>query len=252
MKFFILAKFTEPKLLDDGVDEKTKILNTYFNVTGGKIDKVKEIKRLQSELTLEDIQKHLVRERPRAKIIEFTILTKPNARWVQGEYYAHDYDAFVAGTVMSLKERKSAKGNPFAIIKFSDESKVYEIFIFSEILENNRDKLEPGKSFLLTVIKDKGKQSSQTNRFTRINVRKIVSLDEIIKEGYTNVHIEIDTSNNLEKLYESIKEKGNSKIKITIEEKDKKYLFELRDKRKFDYDTLKTLNKEPYIKKINV
>lgn len=103
MKFFILAKFTEPKLLDDGVDEKTKILNTYFNVTGGKIDKVKEIKRLQSELTLEDIQKHLVRERPRAKIIEFTILTKPNTRWVQGEYYAHDYEAFVAGRARLIK-----------------------------------------------------------------------------------------------------------------------------------------------------
>ena len=106
-----------------------------------------------------------------------------------------------------------------------------------------------GKYFLLTIIKDK---ENQENRFRRMNVKKIVSLDEITQTNYNNVHIEIDASNNLEKLYESIKEKGNAKIKISIVEENKKYLFELRDKRKFDYETLKYLNKEPYIKKISL
>ena len=64
--------------------------------------------------------------------------------------------------------------------------------------------------------------------------------------------IEIDKPDNLKKLYESIKEKGNSKIKISILENNKNYLFELKDKRKFDYETLKHLNKERFIKKINV
>jgi len=56
----------------------------------------------------------------------------------------------------------------------------------------------------------------------------------------------------LKELYEVIKEKGNSKIKISINDKNKNYLFELKDKRKFDYETLKHLNKERYIKKIRV
>ena len=30
------------------------------------------------------------------------------------------------------------------------------------------------------------------------------------------------------------------------------YIFELKDKRKFDFETLKYLNREPYIKKINI
>ena len=106
-----------------------------------------------------------------------------------------------------------------------------------------------GKSFLLTLIKDK---ENQENRFRRMNIRKIFSLEQIAKLNYTNVHIEIDKSDSLEKLYENIKEKGNSKIKISILEKDKNYLFELKDKRKFDYETLKYLNQEPYIKKISV
>ena len=116
-------------------------------------------------------------------------------------------------------------------------------------LEINRKNLVEGKSFLITIIKDK---ENQENRFRRISVRKIVSLEEIMKLNYNNVHIEIDTYDNLKKLYESIKEKGDSKIKISIVETDKKYLFELRDKRKFNNKTLKNLNKEPYIKKINV
>ena len=39
---------------------------------------------------------------------------------------------------------------------------------------------------------------------------------------------------------------------ILIKKKDKNYLFELKDKRKFDYETLKYLNKERFIKKIRV
>ena len=136
-----------------------------------------------------------------------------------------------------------------AIIKFSDLSKAYELFLFSEILEKNRIKLVEGKSFLLTVIKDK---ENQENRFRRINVRKIVSLDEAIELNYNNVEIQVRNTNDLEKLYEAIKDKGNSKIKISVEEKNKNYFFELKDKRKFDYKTLKYLNKEHYIKKINL
>ena len=151
---------------------------------------------------------------------------------------------------MSVKEKKTIKGTSFAIIKFSDLSKVFELFLFSEILEENRKNLIEGQSFLLTVIKNR---ENENNRFRRITVKKIINLKEITKMGYSNVHIEIDTSDNLKKLYETIKEKGNSKIKISINnEVGKNYLFELKDKRKFDYETLKYLNKEHFIKKIRV
>ena len=150
---------------------------------------------------------------------------------------------------MSIKEKKTSKGNPFAVIKFSDLSKVFELYLFSEILESNREHLIEGKSFLLTVIKDK---ENQENRFRRINVRKVMSLDKITKLNYTSVEIEMHDEDDLSKLYEVIKEKGDSKIKIAIRKENKNYLFELKDKRKFDYQTLKYLNKERYIKKIRV
>ena len=69
---------------------------------------------------------------------------------------------------------------------------------------------------------------------------------------YNNVYIEVEAANNLQKLSKIINKKGDSKIKISINEDNINYLFELRDKRKFDLETLKNLNKEPYIKKIRV
>jgi len=162
---------------------------------------------------------------------------------------SNDNESLIAGTVMLVKEKKTLKGNPFAIVKFSDLSKVYELFLFSEMLESNRSHLTAGKSFFLTVIKDK---EHQDNRFRRINVRKLESLDKITNFSYTNVEIQMSNADDLDKLYEAIKEKGNSKIKISIVNDNKNYLFELKDKRKFDYETLKHLNKERYIKKINL
>jgi len=158
-------------------------------------------------------------------------------------------ESFIAGTVMSIKEKKTLKGNSFAIVKFSDLSKAYELFLFSEILEKNRSNLIEGKSFLLTVIKDK---ENQENRFKRINIRKIASLDEASKFSYNNVEIQIRNTEDLKKLYQVIKDKGDSKIKISIENENKNYLFELKEKRKFNQETLKHLNKEHYIKKINI
>ena len=97
-------------------------------------------------------------------------------------------EGIVAGTIMSIKEKKTLKGTPFAIVKFSDTTKTFELFLFSEILELNRDNLIVGKSFILTLIKDK---QNQDNRFKRVNVRKISSLDKIIQSNYGDVKIEI-------------------------------------------------------------
>ena len=155
----------------------------------------------------------------------------------------------LAGTIMSIKEKKTSKGNLFAIIKFSDLSKSFELFLFSEILEKNREKIKVGSSFLLTVLKDK---QNQENRFRRISVRKVEKLSDVSKITYSNVCIEIDKSDNLDKLYQSLKEKGDSVIKISIYETGKNYLFQLKDKRKFNYETYKNLNKERFIKKISV
>ena len=51
--------------------------------------------------------------------------------------------------------KKSAKGTPYAIVKFSDKKGEFELFLFAEILVNNRDIIKESESFVLTLQKDK-------------------------------------------------------------------------------------------------
>ena len=47
------------------------------------------------------------------------------------EFYQNENgDGLVAGTIMSIQEKKSAKGTPYAIVKFSDKKGEFELFLF--------------------------------------------------------------------------------------------------------------------------
>ena len=75
------------------------------------------------------------------------------------------------------KKKKTQKGNSYAIVKFSDLNNVFELFIFSDILELNREILREGRSLVITIIKS---ISNDENRFKRVNVQKITSLIDIL------------------------------------------------------------------------
>ncbi len=59
--------------------------------------------------------------------------------------------ARVAGAVAGRQERKSARGNRFAFVQMSDPSGLFEVTVFSEVLEACRSLLEPGENVVLTV-----------------------------------------------------------------------------------------------------
>ena len=48
-------------------------------------------------------------------------------------YNNNDNEAKIAGTIMSIQEKKSAKGTPYGIIKFSDQKGEFELFLFENI-----------------------------------------------------------------------------------------------------------------------
>ena len=103
------------------------------------------------------------------------------------QFYENErQEGLVAGTIMSIQEKKSAKGTPYAIIKFSDKQVEFELFLFSEILISNREILKESESFVLTLQKDK---NSGENDKKRINVKKIINLQDIIKKPYSTVTI---------------------------------------------------------------
>ena len=158
-------------------------------------------------------------------------------------------EAVVAGTIMSIQEKKSAKGTPFAIIKFSDNKGEFELFLFSDILINNRDKIKESESFILTLQKDRLiKESSQI----RVNVKKILSLDDIINKPYPKVTIELAESYNIEEIKKLLNEEGQTEISLIINKNDTKYFYNLQNTRKFDFNQLKMMKSKEYVKKITV
>ncbi len=160
----------------------------------------------------------------------------------------HSNEALVAGTIMSIQEKKSSKGTPFAIIKFSDNSSEFELFVFSELLINNRDKLKESNSFVLTLQKDK---VLKENTQRRINIRKISDLSEMVAKSYDKVSIELHSNYNLEELKEALKEEGKTEINLIIKENNKSLAFRLEKSRNFNLSTFNTIKNKEYVKKIN-
>ncbi len=75
----------------------------------------------------------------------------------------------VACTILKVQEKKTQKGNSYGIVRFSDLSNLFELFIFSEIFETNRDLLKEGTSVMLTLMKS---YSDDKKTYKRINVKK--------------------------------------------------------------------------------
>ena len=158
-------------------------------------------------------------------------------------------EGLVAGTIMSIQEKKSAKGTPYAIVKFSDKKAEFELFLFAEILIANRDKLKESESFVLTLQKDK---ITREETKKRINVRKILSLEDVINKPYSKVIIELKDNYNLDEIKKLLSIKGETSIKLVIKDKNKKAFYSLQENRKFDFNHLKTLKAKKYVEKITV
>ena len=157
-------------------------------------------------------------------------------------------EALIAGTIMSIQEKKSAKGNSYAIIKFSDNKSEFEIFLFSDLFSTNREKLKESNSFILTLHKEK---NTDENTLTRVNIRKIVDLSDLVNKTYENVSIEVNNKEKLKELNELLKNDGETKIKVILRDSNKNYFFELEKTRKFDFNLFSLIKNKEYVKKIS-
>ena len=164
-------------------------------------------------------------------------------------YNSEKKEGIVAGTIMSIQEKKSSKGTPYAIIKFSDQKGEFELFLFSEILVNNRDKLKESESFILTLQKDKIINESTKKR---INVRKILRLDEVINKPFSNVTIELSENCNINEVKEILSTKGETTVNLIIKNKNQIANYSLQNNRKFDLKLFKALKAKNYVEKITV
>ena len=147
----------------------------------------------------------------------------------------------IAATLLKVQEKKTQKGKSYAIVKLTDLSSVFELFIFSELLEKNRDLLVEGNSLLITLVKN---SVDQDNRFKRINVKKIIDLRKIFNLPISEITFKVDHFGKIKDLNNDIKKEGNTEVKIEVESNKKLFLFKLKKKRHIDRETCNLIKKK--------
>ena len=145
----------------------------------------------------------------------------------------------IACTVLKVQEKKTQKGSSYAIVKFSELSNVFELFIFSEIFEVNRTNLIEGNSLMLTLIKN---YSDEKKIQKRINVKKIVSLKELANKPIKSISFKFDETKDLQKIKNLSSKNGETEVKILINKKNEILIFRLKDRRRVDNQLIKSLN----------
>ena len=157
-------------------------------------------------------------------------------------------EALVAGTIMSIQEKKSAKGTPYGIVKFSDKDGEYELFLFADILVNNRGKLKV-RVFNTYFTKD---GIINDNAKQRINVRKILNLDDVVNKPYQKVTIELKNNCKIKEVKDILCKTGDTEVNLVINDNNIKASYSLQNNRKFDLKLFKILKDKEYVEKIIV
>ena len=81
----------------------------------------------------------------------------------------------IAGTLLSKKEKRSARGNNYAFLNFSDSSAIYELIIFENNLRKYREILSEGESFVLGV------DFNSDNGNLKGDLKKVFKFNEALK-----------------------------------------------------------------------
>ena len=140
--------------------------------------------------------------------------------------------------MLKIQERKTSKGNSYAVLKLTDLNNVFELFIFSDVLETNRELLKEGNSLILRLTKS---SNQDENRFRRINVQKISSLKDVLNKPIEEVTFNLKSLKELEEISKFLEEKGNTLINIKFRNDEQNMFLRLEKKRKLDRKSINIL-----------
>ncbi len=170
------------------------------------------------------------------------------------QYNIINYDEFntnenilssnISSTILKVQEKKTQKGTTYAIIKFSDLSGVFELFVFSDIFETNREILVEGNSVMITLVKNYVDDSSVQKK---INIRKIISMKEVIEKPIEELKIKIKNLEDVKKINKLSLNDAKTKVFIDVDINKKKMSFRLNKNRNVDHKTLNLLKNDENI-----
>ena len=230
---------------------KTK--NIFDNKSANQIDLFAEDETSQNDI-VNDIEDWKFEERlsKEFEAVGFFISDHPLNQFTEifDDYKIKNYSSFnsnddikdanIAATLLKIQERKTAKGNSYAVMKLTDLTSVFELFIFSDILELNREILIEGNSLILTLVKS---ISSDENRFKRINVQKIGSLKDLFNSPINEVSFNIKSNDELKEISKILKDDGKTIVNVNMDTDEKTLKFKLKNSRNLDRKSLNLLRK---------
>ena len=232
----------------------TKSKNIYENKLANQIDLFSDDENVQDEIIniIEDwkFEERLAKE---FEAVGFFISDHPLNQFTQifDDYKIIEYTKFIsedaiknsniAATLLKLQERKTAKGNSYAVLKLTDLSSVFELFIFSDVLELNREILKEGNSLILNLVKN---ITDDENRFKRINVQKISSLKDLFNSPINEVCFEVSSEDQVQVISKILKKNGKTTVNINLITDENILHFKLKNSKDLDRKSLNLLRKQ--------
>ena len=116
----------------------------------------------------------------------------------------------MAGVLLKKQEKMSQKGNKYAFLQLSDPTGVYEVTLFSDLLNACRDDLTPGNALLLTV------EAEQNEDQLRLTCQKIDILDSSLENKIREIQIYMKDTTALPKIRESLDHSPNKASMIQV------------------------------------
>ena len=151
----------------------------------------------------------------------------------------------ISGSVLNKQERISSRGNKFAFVQFSDPTGIFEVTVFSEILQEFRENFQPGQNLLLTC------EASLEDNQPRILIRKVEKIEEVLllaEDLGTKIFMDDEKAvtrikDQLEILQSSNIKKGPVKLVVIDDEFDVE--LELPNSYRINQDVVNSINHIP-------
>ncbi|MGQ0526790.1 MAG: DNA polymerase III subunit alpha [Alphaproteobacteria bacterium] len=116
----------------------------------------------------------------------------------------------MAGVVLKKQEKVSAKGNKYAFLQFSDPTGIFEVTLFSDLLVQCREHLEPGNALILHV--DAEARDDQV----RLTAQKIQPLEKALEGKIREIQVHMTSPAPAKKIKEFLDIEGRGQAAVAL------------------------------------
>ena len=121
-----------------------------------------------------------------------------------------------AGIVAGKQERRAKTGNKFAILSVSDQSGVYEVWVFTEVLNKTRDLMVAGQPVLLTLEVQMGSSNGNGGDDVRFTAQEIEDLDQAAANAAAGLRVYLQSPDPLPHLKSILAREGRGRGKVSV------------------------------------